>query len=181
MSRGTITEKQHSRNLPTANARGTSSAASAPRLSPSSVDNVVSHIRMSEKISKYIIEAKCTDNILFASAAAAGVVVLVLQSFPIFMNNWVFLTEPRPINKTNENGEQIESTFHYNVGYFQVCRMYRNNQSGIFYNECEISKSESKYKCYLNPLLSREDLTDHSVASLAVISEFTLNSFRWHE
>ncbi|KAK5971069.1 Voltage-dependent calcium channel gamma-5 subunit [Trichostrongylus colubriformis] len=85
------------------------------------------------------------------------------------MNNWVFLTEPRPINKTNENGEQIDATFHYNVGYFQVCRMYKNNQSGIIYNEYEISKAESAYKCYFNPLLSHEDLTDQSVASLAVI------------
>ncbi|KAK6008993.1 hypothetical protein OSTOST_26109, partial [Ostertagia ostertagi] len=93
---------------------------------------------------RYIIEAKCTDNTLFAGAAAFGTVVLVLQSFPIFMNNWVFLTEPRPINKTNENGEQIEGTFHYNVGYFQVCRMYINNQSGILYSEYEISSTSTK-------------------------------------
>ncbi|KHJ98964.1 hypothetical protein OESDEN_01055 [Oesophagostomum dentatum] len=33
-----------------------------------------------------------------------------------------------------------------------------------------LRKSESAYKCYLNPLFSHEDLTDHSVASLAVIS-----------
>ncbi|VDK57324.1 unnamed protein product [Cylicostephanus goldi] len=63
--------------------------------------------RMSEKISKCIIEARCTDNVLFAGAAVVGAIVLVLQSFPLFMNNWVFLTEPRPINKTNENGEQM--------------------------------------------------------------------------
>ncbi|CAJ0609642.1 unnamed protein product [Cylicocyclus nassatus] len=130
--------------------------------------------RMSEKISKCIIEARCTDNVLFAGAAVVGAIVLVLQSFPLFMNNWVFLTEPRPINKTNENGEQMESTFHYNVGYFQVCRMHINNQSGIVYNEYEIPKSESVYKCYLNPLFSREDLTDHSVASLAVIMRLGL-------
>ncbi|KAJ1375085.1 hypothetical protein KIN20_038323 [Parelaphostrongylus tenuis] len=122
-------------------------------------------IRMSEKISKCIIEARCTDNILFAGAAAVGAVVLVLQSLPIFMNNWVFLTEPRPINKTNENGEQItnlcfivllrsklsisngyhlqESTFHYNVGYFQVCRMHKNNQTGVLYSEYEVSRTSS--------------------------------------
>ncbi|VDP02416.1 unnamed protein product [Heligmosomoides polygyrus] len=151
MALGTIAEKEHCRNLlPKSAAAG--AAASSHR--------------------SYIIEAKCTDNILFAGAAAVGTIVLVLQTVPIFMNNWVFLTEPRPINKTNENGEQIETTFHYNVGYFQVCRMYKNNQSGILYNEYEISKAESAYKCYLNPLLSREDLTDHSVASLAVIMFF---------
>ncbi|VDM54846.1 unnamed protein product [Angiostrongylus costaricensis] len=130
--------------------------------------------RMSEKICKCIVEAKCTDNILFACAAAVGAVVLVLQSFPIFMNNWVFLTEPRPINKTNENGEQMESTFHYNAGYFQVCRMHKNNQTGVLYSEYEVPKAESVYKCYLNPLFSREDLTDHSVASLAVIMRLGL-------
>ncbi|EPB73458.1 hypothetical protein ANCCEY_07442 [Ancylostoma ceylanicum] len=73
----------------------------------SKVDSYKSRTAMSEKISKCIIEARCTDNVLFAGAAVIGAVVLVLQSFPIFMNNWVFLTEPRPINKTNENGEQM--------------------------------------------------------------------------
>ncbi|RCN45070.1 hypothetical protein ANCCAN_08935 [Ancylostoma caninum] len=75
----------------------------------SNVDTYKSRTAMSEKISKCIIEARCTDNVLFAGAAVIGAVVLVLQSFPIFMNNWVFLTEPRPINKTNENGEQMVS------------------------------------------------------------------------
>uniref|UniRef100_A0A0K0D6A9 Transmembrane protein n=1 Tax=Angiostrongylus cantonensis TaxID=6313 RepID=A0A0K0D6A9_ANGCA len=96
-----------------------------------------------KKATACIIEAKCTDNILFAGAAAVGAVVLVFQSFPIFMNNWVFLTEPRPINKTNENGEQMESTFHYNAGYFQVCRMHKNNQTGVLYSEYEVSR-----KCF---------------------------------
>uniref|UniRef100_A0A1I7X8P0 CNNM transmembrane domain-containing protein n=1 Tax=Heterorhabditis bacteriophora TaxID=37862 RepID=A0A1I7X8P0_HETBA len=64
-------------------------------------------VKMSEKLSKCIIEARCTDNVLFSGAAAMGTVVLILQSFPVVMNNWVFLTEPRPINKTNENGEQM--------------------------------------------------------------------------
>ncbi|EPB68097.1 hypothetical protein ANCCEY_12814 [Ancylostoma ceylanicum] len=35
-------------------------------------------------------------------------------------------------------------------------------------------ESESTYKCYLNPLFSHEDLTDHSVASLAVIMRLGL-------
>ncbi|EYB82237.1 hypothetical protein Y032_0364g3570 [Ancylostoma ceylanicum] len=52
--------------------------------------------------------------------------------------------------------------------------MHINNQSGIVYNEYEIPKSESTYKCYLNPLFSHEDLTDHSVASLAVIMRLGL-------
>ncbi|KAK6763843.1 hypothetical protein RB195_024243 [Necator americanus] len=49
--------------------------------------------------------------------------------------------------------------------------MYISNQSGMVYNEYEIPQTESTYKCYLNPLFSHEDLTDHFVASLAVISE----------
>ncbi|VDO55322.1 unnamed protein product [Haemonchus placei] len=98
---------------------------------------------------QYIIEAKCTDDVLFISAAIFGAVVLILQTFPIFMNNWVFLTEPRPINKTNENGEQIESTFHYNVGYFQVCRTYKSNESGIVYNDYEITSTLLKNMLYV--------------------------------
>uniref|UniRef100_A0A1I7TR67 CX domain-containing protein n=1 Tax=Caenorhabditis tropicalis TaxID=1561998 RepID=A0A1I7TR67_9PELO len=140
---------------------------------------------LGERVSKFIIEARCTDNILFSGAMAVGGFVLVMQSFPIFMNNWVFLTEPRGINKTNENGEQLESTFHYNTGYFQICRVHINNNSGIIYDELEIPRnpfqnnfktmkkvtaSESEYKCYLNPLFSQVDLTDISLASLAVIS-----------
>ncbi|UMM43169.1 hypothetical protein L5515_018756 [Caenorhabditis briggsae] len=124
---------------------------------------------LGERVSKFVIEARCTDNILFSGAMAVGGFVLVMQSFPIFMNNWVFLTEPRGINKTNENGEQLESTFHYNTGYFQICRVHINNNSGIIYDEMEIPPSESEYKCYLNPLLSQVDLTDISLASLAVI------------
>lgn len=51
---------------------------------------------------------------------AVGACVLIMQSFPIFMNNWVFLTEPRGINKTNENGEQLVSfhLLHYNNNTF---------------------------------------------------------------
>ncbi|CCD69319.1 STarGazin (mammalian calcium channel) homolog [Caenorhabditis elegans] len=124
---------------------------------------------LGERVSKFVIEARCTDNILFSGAMAVGACVLIMQSFPIFMNNWVFLTEPRGINKTNENGEQLESTFHYNTGYFQICRVHINNNSGIIYDEIEIPPSESEYKCYLNPLLSQVDLTDISLASLAVI------------
>ncbi|KJH47129.1 hypothetical protein DICVIV_06780 [Dictyocaulus viviparus] len=135
MTLGTIMENERSQNLmsllhPTILHRNTS-------LQRTQTARTV----MSEKLSKCIIEARCTDNILFTGAAAVGAVVLVLQSFPICMNNWVFLTEPRPINKTNENGEQIESTFHYNVGYFQVCRVHKNNQSGVFYSEYEISRA----------------------------------------
>uniref|UniRef100_A0A8R1HTZ1 Uncharacterized protein n=1 Tax=Caenorhabditis japonica TaxID=281687 RepID=A0A8R1HTZ1_CAEJA len=38
------------------------------------------------------------------------------------------------------------------------------------YDEQEISKTDSEYKCYLNPLFSQMDLGDISLASLAVIS-----------
>ncbi|KAE9414154.1 hypothetical protein Angca_001177 [Angiostrongylus cantonensis] len=173
MTLETIMEDDHGRDF-----LGRSQPA-AYRATPSIHTARKSRNRMSEKICKCIIEAKCTDNILFAGAAAVGAVVLVFQSFPIFMNNWVFLTEPRPINKTNENGEQMESTFHYNAGYFQVCRMHKNNQTGVLYSEYEVSQAESVYKCYLNPLFSREDLTDHSVASLAVISNYATENGRY--
>uniref|UniRef100_A0A1I7TR66 CX domain-containing protein n=1 Tax=Caenorhabditis tropicalis TaxID=1561998 RepID=A0A1I7TR66_9PELO len=102
-------------------------------------------------------------------------------------------SEPPPLIlpqiRTNEMtlGERVskESTFHYNTGYFQICRVHINNNSGIIYDELEIPRnpfqnnfktmkkvtaSESEYKCYLNPLFSQVDLTDISLASLAVIS-----------
>ncbi|CAB3400455.1 unnamed protein product [Caenorhabditis bovis] len=146
---------------------------SVTRLPPPSQNEeiaaVPTEMTYGERISKFIIEARCTDNMLFSGAVVVGGFVLVMQTFPIFMNNWVLLTEPRPINKTTENGEQMESTFHYNTGYFQICRMHINNNSGIIYDEIEIPRSESDYKCYLNPMFSQRDISDFSLASLAVI------------
>ncbi|CAI2355934.1 unnamed protein product [Caenorhabditis sp. 36 PRJEB53466] len=171
MALGTIVEEhssfqQHHRpSLPSPPPIKTSSPEPPP-------PPLLPHLRTNEmSLGERVSKARCTDNMLFSGAMAVGGFVLVMQSFPIFMNNWVFLTEPRSINKTNENGEQLESTFHYNTGYFQICRVHINNNSGIMFDEMEIPPSESEYKCYLNPLLSQVDLSDISLASLAVISE----------
>ncbi|KAF1748778.1 hypothetical protein GCK72_025245 [Caenorhabditis remanei] len=170
MALGTIVEEHfHHPPLPSSppSCKTTTNSEPPPLILPPQIRT--NEMTLGERVSKYIIEARCTDNILFSGAMAVGGFVLVMQTFPIFMNNWVFLTEPRGINKTNENGEQLESTFHYNTGYFQICRVHINNNSGIMYDELEIPPSESEYKCYLNPLFSQVDLTDVSLASLAVI------------
>ncbi|CAP33784.2 Protein CBR-STG-2 [Caenorhabditis briggsae] len=172
MALGTIVEEHfHHPPLPSSSPLSCKKATTAPEAPPVILLPQIrtNEMTLGERVSKFVIEARCTDNILFSGAMAVGGFVLVMQSFPIFMNNWVFLTEPRGINKTNENGEQLESTFHYNTGYFQICRVHINNNSGIIYDEMEIPPSESEYKCYLNPLLSQVDLTDISLASLAVI------------
>ncbi|GMT36026.1 hypothetical protein PFISCL1PPCAC_27323, partial [Pristionchus fissidentatus] len=129
-------------------------------------------MKLSEKVSKAFVEARCTDNILFSSAASIGSCVLLLQTCPVLMNNWVHLTEPRPINKTNENGEPLEAVFDYNAGYFEVCREFvkrEGNESYAMINLDDIPKLDAEYRCHLNPLFSRQDLSDFSVASLAVI------------
>ncbi|PAV62520.1 hypothetical protein WR25_00150 isoform A [Diploscapter pachys] len=128
------------------------------------------NMRLSEKIQRCIIQTRCTDNLLFACSVFVGICVALLQTLPLFMNNWVFLTEPRPINKKNDNGEPLEDAFHYNTGYFQLCRHHINNHSGIVYTDEEIAPSEAAYRCHFIPFFSGEDLTDFSVASLAVIT-----------
>ncbi|KAF8356366.1 stg-2, partial [Pristionchus pacificus] len=125
-------------------------------------------MKLSEKVSKAFVEARCTDNILFSVAVSIGSIVLLLQTCPVLMNNWVHLTEPRPINKTNENGEQLEAVFDYNAGYFEVCREFLKKENDSINLE-DIAKNEADYRCHLNPLFSRQDLSDFSVASLAVI------------
>lgn len=141
---------------------------------------------------------------------AVGGFVLVMQSFPIFMNNWVFLTEPRGINKTNENGEQLVSfeliwisekwpyfrnqpfiitrvTFKF-VAFISITTLALSMMKWKFHvinisaspTKSFFSASESDYKCYLNPLFSQVDLSDVSLASLAVISEWLIQFGRFY-
>ncbi|CAJ0583881.1 unnamed protein product, partial [Mesorhabditis spiculigera] len=121
---------------------------------------------------EFIIEARCTDNILFGIAATVGGFVVFLQSLPIILNNWVYLTEPRPINKTSIEGEQFEAVFHYNVGYLQICRQFlpdRPPNDMFNYSMETISTAERESQCYLNPLITRVELgDDFSLASVAV-------------
>lgn len=45
--------------------------------------------------------------VLWSSATTVGTLAAFLLLVPFFCNNWVYITEPRPINCTNENGEQL--------------------------------------------------------------------------
>lgn len=79
------------------------------------------------------------------------------------MNNWVFLTEPRGINKTNENGEQLVSfhLLHYNNNTFiqrqniasKKNSKYRNKTyfkiSNCFINKKKCNDSEKRFSIIL--------------------------------
>ncbi|CAI4225666.1 unnamed protein product [Auanema sp. JU1783] len=129
----------------------------------------ISEYPLSERFSKMFIEARCTDNILFATAMLFGFIVILSQSLPIILNDWVLLTEPREINRTSENGDIMETTFHYHTGYFQLCRFVVFNFTGTTYTSEELSDEDRRHQCHLNPLITQKDLGDFSVASLAII------------
>lgn len=58
-----------------------------------------------------IIQMRCTDRALLTFAAGLGVIVIAMQTIPIFTDQWVHTTEPRPINRTDENDvQQVFST-----------------------------------------------------------------------
>ncbi|CAJ0955341.1 unnamed protein product, partial [Mesorhabditis belari] len=137
-------------------------------------------MELSEKISKFVIEARCTDKILFSIAATIGVIVVFLQSLPIVLNNWVYVTEPRPINKTGLEGEQQEAVFHYNIGYLQICRRFLESEPpnhNFNYTYDMIPQKERDYQCHLNPLITREELGDEfSLASLAISARLGLST-----
>ncbi|KAK0396935.1 hypothetical protein QR680_001917 [Steinernema hermaphroditum] len=113
-----------------------------------------------------IIRAKCTDSVLWKFTTIVGAFVIIMHTVPIFMHNWVYLTEPRLINQVDENGEQLDVIFFYDAGYFQMCREFRSNETSP---AVDASSESFEYNCYWNPFLTGDDLSDISVATLAIL------------
>ncbi len=60
-----------------------------------------------------VIEMRCTDSVLMSFTAAIGFLVFTAQTLPIFTHDWVELTEPRPMNLTDENGVFLVKNYAY--------------------------------------------------------------------
>ncbi|TMS36537.1 hypothetical protein L596_003680 [Steinernema carpocapsae] len=117
-------------------------------------------------MTRLIIRAKCTDSVLWRFTTLIGAFVIVMYTVPIFMNNWVFLTEPRLINQVDENGEQLDAIFYYEAGYFEMCREFRSNDTQAIINA---SSDTFDRRCHWNPTFTGEDLGEFSVATLAIM------------
>ncbi|VDN56372.1 unnamed protein product [Dracunculus medinensis] len=96
---------------------------------------------------KALIDARCTDTILWSITSFIGILLTFLHSIPLITNSWVYVIEPRPINKTNENGDFL-------VLFFKSYLIIRN--------------AEIERRCHWNPIFTGEDLTEYSSATLAI-------------
>ncbi|VDM36995.1 unnamed protein product [Toxocara canis] len=123
---------------------------------------------INKRLFQAIINARCTDALLWSFTSLIGIVVACLHSIPLLTNSWVYLTEPRPFNKTNENGEFLETVFHYRAGYFQMCREHISNVYDTDDIALYLSRKESELQCQWNPIFTGEDLTEFSSATLAI-------------
>ncbi|MCP9266400.1 Voltage-dependent calcium channel gamma-5 subunit [Dirofilaria immitis] len=85
---------------------------------------------LSKRVSQagVVIAARCTDPLLWTFSSFIGLFVSALQSIPLATNGWVYITEPRPYNKTNENGDMMDTIFLYNAGYFVMCREFKGEE-----------------------------------------------------
>uniref|UniRef100_A0A914V025 Uncharacterized protein n=1 Tax=Plectus sambesii TaxID=2011161 RepID=A0A914V025_9BILA len=129
------------------------------------------------RVSNVIIEMRCTDRALLMFAASLGVIVIVMQTLPIFTDQWVLTTEPRPINRTDENDVQLDTTFQFNAGYFQFCRFCQVNETGLSAEDLAyFNQPEFKYRCYWNPILTGEDMTEVSIATVAILQRLHIST-----
>ncbi|MFH4973626.1 hypothetical protein AB6A40_000335 [Gnathostoma spinigerum] len=118
-----------------------------------------------------IIEARCTDKLLWSITSVIGIIVICLHTIPLITNSWVYLTEPRSFGEKNENGDLVEIVFHYNCGYFQMCRALQTNGTLQMKDiDTHIPRTEREYQCRWNPIFTGKDLTDFSTATLAIQS-----------
>ncbi|VDM98493.1 unnamed protein product [Thelazia callipaeda] len=131
--------------------------------------------RLSERVSKVLIAARCTDPLLWIFSSFLGVFVSALQSIPLATNGWVYVTEPRAYNKTNENGDLMDTVFLYSAGYFVMCREFKGEETVAGEDvRMYLSSEETAYQCYWNPILTGEDLTEFSSATLAIEGRLAL-------
>lgn len=95
------------------------------------------------------------------------------------MLDWIHVTEPRPINKTDDKGDTIvkqkklktnlqEVPFLYNVGYFRMCRLMAPY---ILSNDTQIRAAYPEL-CFWNSILTGEDLGEFSIATVPILSNF---------
>ncbi|CAG9537214.1 unnamed protein product [Cercopithifilaria johnstoni] len=127
---------------------------------------------LSKRVSQVLIAARCTDPLLWTFTSFLGLFVSALQSIPLATNGWVYVTEPQPYNKTNENGDLMDTIFLYNAGYFVMCREH----IGVAAEDIRsyLSSEEAEYQCYWNPILTGKDLTEFSSATLAIEGRLAL-------
>ncbi|VDK64030.1 unnamed protein product [Onchocerca ochengi] len=128
--------------------------------------------RLSKRV---VIAARCTDPLLWTFSSFLGLFVSALQSIPLATNGWVYITEPRPYNKTNENGDMMDTIFLYNAGYFVMCREYKGEEGAAAEDfRSYLPSEEAAYQCYWNPILTGKDLTEFSSATLAIEGRLAL-------
>ncbi|VDK76644.1 unnamed protein product [Litomosoides sigmodontis] len=128
--------------------------------------------RFSKRVSQVVIAARCTDSLLWIFSSFLGLVVSALQSIPLATNGWVYVTEPRPYNKTNANGDVMDTIFLYSVGYFVMCREHKGEDVEDI--RSYLSSEEAAYQCNWNPILTGKDLTEFSSATLAIEGRLAL-------
>ncbi|KAI1726019.1 voltage-dependent calcium channel gamma-7 subunit [Ditylenchus destructor] len=123
---------------------------------------------------KWIINTRCTENSIWASSATIGLITLCLQGIPMFLLDWVHITEPHPINMIDEKGDPVEVQFTYNAGYFQMCRTLTANLSALGIIEDEPVHMENPEICVENSIYTGKDLSDFSFATNAILVRLTI-------
>uniref|UniRef100_A0A7E4W5R7 Claudin n=1 Tax=Panagrellus redivivus TaxID=6233 RepID=A0A7E4W5R7_PANRE len=102
---------------------------------------------------------------MFLTNLYLGIAVMLMQIVPLFFQNWLYVTEPRPLNLTDEKGELVEAEFEYEAGYFQVCRTLGKNFTTIKNLEHYINAAELRRWCHWNSIYTEIDLSDFSFAT----------------
>uniref|UniRef100_A0A914Z3L4 Uncharacterized protein n=1 Tax=Panagrolaimus superbus TaxID=310955 RepID=A0A914Z3L4_9BILA len=120
-----------------------------------------------KRLFNFFIKNKCTENSMFLTNLCIGITVMVMQILPIVTQNWLYVTEPRPINLTNDKGDQLEAPFQYTAGHFKVCRSFVDNVSAEI--EPIIKQRDYVEPCQWNPIYTGNDLTDFSFATVGIL------------
>ncbi|CAD5231838.1 unnamed protein product [Bursaphelenchus xylophilus] len=129
-------------------------------------DQLQQRQEFSNRIADVLINTKCDRRAKFTMSLTLGLLAAIMQIPPIFLH-WVTIREPKPINQTNEKGEQLEVPFFFEVGYFAMCRYPASNLSELNVDESRIVADYPEI-CVVNPYFTGDDLSDFSFASNVV-------------
>ncbi|CAD5224612.1 unnamed protein product [Bursaphelenchus okinawaensis] len=122
----------------------------------------------SNRVADALINTKCDHRAKFSLSLTLGLLAAIMQIPPIFLH-WVIIREPKPINQTNEKGEQLEVPFFFEVGYFGMCRYAASNLSMPNVDESKVHETYPEI-CVMNPIFTGDDLSDFSFASNVVLT-----------
>ncbi|KAH7716528.1 Protein STG-2 b [Aphelenchoides avenae] len=128
----------------------------------------------SNPIVSFLVNTRCTETSTWAASSAIGLLLISMQIVPIFLLNWVHVTEPRAISRLDDKGDPLEIPFTYNAGYLGMCRRLTANLTAIGIENQEEIYDQNPPVCVWNPAYTGEELSDFSLATSAILGRLTV-------